>query len=169
MKFKCRKRKKPSKHKEESGWHKRQGGERGKAMGTKHKYWRANWIFICGAQKVKMRVGVARVPTQVPKLGFILFLFLYLFLFSWSTALCDGPLERHTLHTERLSYLHLQQFYFMVGGGPQHFCFLCSTDFRVGMWNMLIPSDYNCCIPGPRPAYHTTTQSTHLSHSPRFS
>jgi len=81
-----------------------------------------------------MRVGVARVPTQGPKLGFILFLFLYLFLFSWSTALCDGPLEHHTLHTERLSYLHLQQFYFMVGGGgPQHFCFLCSTDFRVGM------------------------------------
>jgi len=153
MKFKCRKRKKPSKHNEEKRM--TQATEAEKEMGMEHKYWRANWIFICGTQKVQMRAGMGArgvaPPYRVRSCVFFFFFYISVHV-EHSTLRCH---HEHSTVTGKLSYLHLQQFYFMAGGGgPQHFCFLCSTDFRVGMWNMLIPSDYNCCIPGPRPPSH---------------
>lgn len=129
MKFKCRKRKEPNKHSEGKRMTLTAGPE-------KRKYWRANWIFICGAQKVKMRKGAAPPSAHSPHMvrSFIFFIF--------------GFVQRSTLGWPRTH----TQFYFMGVVGTA-FLLLCSTDFRVGMWNMLIPSDYNCCIPGPSLAF----------------
>lgn len=92
MKFKCRKRKKPSKHNEEKRM--TQATEAEKEMGMEHKYWRANWIFICGTQKVQMRAGMGARGVAPPyRVRSCFFFFFFLFLFTWSTALYDATMN----------------------------------------------------------------------------
>lgn len=130
MKFKCRKRKKPSKHNEEKRM--TQATEAEKEMGMEHKYWRANWIFICGTQKVQMRAGMGARGVAPPyRVRSCVFFFFFYFCSRGAQHFTMPP---WTLHSHRETLILAPSTVLFYGGWWWATAFLLFMFDRFSCW-----------------------------------